>query len=193
MEMISPVTPICPTHTVCPQLTLFKGIAYAFPRSEYDADLSDIEVVRDWGPQVKFCSKIPSLISYTPASNSSDLQWGASISEEALVVKDVKKGLDARSSSVDDVELTLQTTDKGHLKVEKVTNPKAHPSLLRTPEQIVADYLTKVFHYLENTFEFLGPHLRTTVQVDIVVTVPAVEDLDIIHKSIPLTCMIGLV
>lgn len=156
------------------QLTFIKGVAYAFPPSD-KASLDDIEVVEDWGPQMKFFSRIPSLISYSPASNPLDQQWGASISEDAVVLKNVKKELDV-PSRVAELEFKLQTSKQAiNLDFENVTKSNGDPPLRKTPEQIVTDYLAKVFQYLKDPFEFLGQHLKSKIPVDIVVTVPVVR------------------
>lgn len=47
----------------------------------------------------------------------------------------------------------------------------------KDPEDVVTDYLTKVFEYLDEAFDVFGSHLRQNIPVDIVVTVPVVSPL----------------
>ncbi|CZR64187.1 uncharacterized protein PAC_14084 [Phialocephala subalpina] len=153
--------------------TTFTGVAFAAPRSDY-ASLDDLEVVEDWGPQMKLSSKIPSVYSYSPSSNPLDQQWGASISEDAVTMVNTKMELDVQDNKVDELELILQVLEGTcNLDFENVKKSRGYPEYTwKDPEEIVTDYLTKVFQYLNDSFEFLGTHLRSKIAVDIVITVP---------------------
>lgn len=154
---------------------LLTGVAFAAPRSDY-ASLDDLEVVEDWGPQMKLSSKIPSVYSYSPASNPLDQQWGASISEDAVTMVNTKMELDVQDNKVDELELILQVLEGTcNLDFENVKKSRGYPEYTwKDPEEIITDYLTKVFQYLNDSFEFLGTHLRSKIAVDIVITVPVV-------------------
>ncbi|KUJ14621.1 actin-like ATPase domain-containing protein [Mollisia scopiformis] len=153
--------------------TTFTGVAYALPRSDY-ASLDEVLVVDNWGPQMNITSKIPSIYSYSPATSPLDQQWGASISDDSVTMVNTKMELDVQEKRIDELELILQVLEgTSNLDFEHVKKSQGYPEYTwKDPEEIVTDYLTKVFQYLDDSFEFIGEHLKSKIAVDIVVTVP---------------------
>lgn len=149
------------------------GVAYATPRSA-DASLKDITLVRDWGSNMGNHNKIPSVISYTPSSTGS-IQWGSSISSNAVTYVNTKMELEIGESQLDELELIQQVLDSvGALDFEAVKKEKISGYTWKSPEGIVTDYLTQVFNHLKKSIDHFGERLRGLLQVDIVVTVPVV-------------------
>src|SRR4051812_8621560 len=61
------------------------GVAIATP-DRNRANLSEIDVIKDWGPGMGNLDKVPSVISYSPSSGAQERQWGASLSPEAVAM-----------------------------------------------------------------------------------------------------------
>jgi hypothetical protein len=151
------------------------GIAYSTPSSDF-ANLNDIQVVETWPAQMENSGKIPSVISYSPASRG-ELQWGSSISENAVTMVNTKLELDVQENKLDELDLILSTLDRVHdFDIEAVKKERGDPEYSpKTPEKIVIDYLTKVFEHLSVEFDDkYGSHLKSQLEVDVVVTVPVV-------------------
>ncbi|KAF8867412.1 hypothetical protein BDZ45DRAFT_13223 [Acephala macrosclerotiorum] len=153
----------------------FTAVAFAFPRRMNNASFDDISVVEDWGPQMKLSSKIPSAISYSPAISPLDQQWGASLSEDALVITNTKLELENSGSKeglLGSISRLLEGTS--NLAFEYIKTSKGIDNYpWKSPEEIVTDYLTHVFQYLMASFEFLNPRLLSKISTDIVISVPA--------------------
>ncbi len=128
---------------------------------------------------MKLSSKIPSVYSYSPASAPIDQQWGGSISDDAVTMVNTKMELDVQDNKVDELELILQVLEGTcNLDFDNVKKSRGYPEYTwKDPEEIVTDYLKKVFEYLNDAFEFIGSHLRSKIPVDIVITVPVVRVL----------------
>jgi hypothetical protein len=152
-----------------------KGVAFATPRSDI-ASLEDIEIVTDWGPQMGNHSKIPSVYSYSPAGSAGEQQWGSSLSPDAVTMVNTKMELDVQDNKLDELELILQVLDgTRNLEFDAVKKSGGYPEYPgKNPEEIVTDYMTKVFQHLNQSFELFGSHLKAQLQVDIVITVPLV-------------------
>jgi hypothetical protein len=121
-------------------------------------------------------NKIPSVYSYSPASPAGEQQWGASLSPDAVTMVNTKMELDVQDDKVDELELILQVLDGTHnLEFDNVKKSRGYPEYTwKNPEEIVTDYLTKVFQHLNQSLEYFGSHLRAQIPVDIVITVPVV-------------------
>lgn len=152
-----------------------KGVAFATPRSD-DASLEDIEIVTNWGSQMGNHNKIPSVYSYSPASSAGEQQWGVSLSPDAVTMVNTKMELDVQDKKLDELELILQVLDgTSNLEFAAVKKSRGYPEYTwKNPEEIVTDYLTKVFQHLNQSFEHFGSHLKARLQVDVVITVPVV-------------------
>jgi len=131
--------------------------------------------VDDWG-QMGTHHKIPSVISYSPASAAGEQQWGASLSDDAVTMVNTKLELDVQENKLDELDLILQVLDgTNDLEFESVKTSKGYPEYTwKNPEDIVTDYLTKVFRHLNQVVDHFGPSLRAQIPVDIVITVPVV-------------------
>lgn len=152
-----------------------KGVAFATPKGD-DVSLDKISLVDDWG-KMGIHHKIPSVYSYSPASPAGEQQWGDSLSEDAVTMVNTKLELDVQDNKLDELELILQVLDgTGNLAFDRVKASKGYPEYSwKNPEDIVADYLTQVFHHLNQVVTDFGPDLRAQIPVDIVITVPVVR------------------
>jgi hypothetical protein len=116
--------------------------------------------------------KIPSVYSYSPALNG-EQQWGESLSPKAVTMINTKLELNVQDNKLDELELILRVLDgTKNLHFGHVRARKGYPEYSwKSPEEIVTDYMTKIFQYVDKyleKFRVLG------LPVDIVVTVPVV-------------------
>jgi hypothetical protein len=139
--------------------------------------LTDIDLVDNWGENMGLSGKIPSVYSYSPPTEAREQQWGASISPKAITMVNTKLELDVQENRIDELELILQVLDgTNNLDFEHVKKSRGYPEYTwKTPEEVVTDYLRKVFQYLYQNFETFGQHLKLNIPVDIVLTVPVVS------------------
>jgi hypothetical protein len=84
-------------------------------------------------------------------------------------------------STLGELDMTLQVLDgMANLNFdEMLMNRGSHdiPAYShKSPEEIVTDYLEKVFQYLEQEVDRFGPIARKHTATDLVVTVPTVSD-----------------
>jgi len=117
--------------------------------------------------------KVPSVYSYSPAPNG-EQQWGDSLSPKAVTMINTKLELDVQDNKSDELELILQVLDgMKNLHFDHVRACRGYPEYTwKNPEEIVTDYLIKIFQYVNKhveKFRVLG------LPVDIVVTVPVVR------------------
>ncbi|KAI9776338.1 MAG: hypothetical protein M1839_000418 [Geoglossum umbratile] len=157
--------------------TTYTGVAIATPLGNV-ANIDEIDIIKDWGPEMGNHDKIPSIISYSPASNDQEQQWGSSLSPEAVVMVHTKLELDVHSPS-EELDLVLQALDGMYnLHFQQVKVARGLPEYTwKGPAEIVEDYLTKLFDSLLEAMERLAgfeEELRALMPVDIVVTIPAV-------------------
>ncbi|KAL2073566.1 hypothetical protein VTL71DRAFT_10892 [Oculimacula yallundae] len=152
--------------------TTFTGVAFATPRFD-DANLDDIIIVDDWGAKMGNQEKIPSIFSYSPAPNGEE-QWGLDIAEDAVTMVNTKMELDVQDDKIDELELVLQVLNGTcNLDFENVKAQRGYPKYpVKSPDQVVTDFLSKVFQHLSNDLEHFGSHLRALMPVDLVITVP---------------------
>jgi hypothetical protein len=155
-----------------------QGVAFATPSSD-QASLDEIDIVFEWGSkQPGNHNKIPSIISYSPAGPAGEEQWGASLSPDAVTMVNTKMQLDEQDTKQDELDLILQVLDGvNNLEFEAVKKAKGLPDYTwKTPEEIVTDYLTKIFEHVNSkVFQLMGSHLLSQLQVDVVITVPVVR------------------
>ena len=87
-----------------------------------------------------------------------------------------KLELDVEDNKLDELELIQQLLHgTKNLGFEHVKASKGYPAYTwKTPEDIVTDYLTQVFQYLNHAVADFGSALRAQMPVDIVITVPVV-------------------
>ena len=119
--------------------------------------------------------KIPSVISYSLKTANREQQWGTDLSPQAIAMVHTKLQLDVDDVSAE-LDLILQALDGMHnLDFRYIRDAGSAPKYPRKgPEEIVEDYLTRVFDYLLQAVGSFTQELRDRIPVDIVVTVPAV-------------------
>ena len=119
--------------------------------------------------------KVPSVYSYSPAT-AGEQQWGASLSENAVAMVNTKLELDLHDIP-EELDIILQTLDgMKDLQFDHIQAAKGAPDFpYKGAEDIVTDYLTKVFAYLFRVVVKFSKELRDRIPVDIVVTVPTVR------------------
>lgn len=142
--------------------------------------MNGIDIINVSGDEMRNDEKVPSVISYSPASENQELQWGSSLSSNAVAMVHTKLALDVRGNS-EELDLILESLDGMHdLKFQHIKDFKGSPPYpWKIPEVIVEDYLTKAFDAfleamdsrLDNGFK---QEIRDHLPVDIVVTIPAV-------------------
>ncbi|KAF2249310.1 hypothetical protein BU26DRAFT_519428 [Trematosphaeria pertusa] len=155
--------------------TTFTGVAYATPAGNRCA-LREIDVVTDWGPQMENHDKVPSVVSYSRPSTAREQQWGSSLSPNAVTMVHTKLELDLESVA-GELDLTLQVLDGmknlNFLRIMGDQEGDGIPAYShKSPEEIVQDYLSRVFQYLGKVVEGFSTVLRVRIPTDIVVTVP---------------------
>jgi hypothetical protein len=160
-------------------LTAVVGIAYATP-SGTKCRLGEITVMIDWGSQMLNQGKVPSVISYSPQSELMEEQWGSSLSPNAVSMVHTKLEL-GMQDVLGELDMTLQVLD-GMKNLSFADMMAANGDYDRpayshkAPEEIVTDYLTKVFLRLEEAVEDFTDAFRIHTATDIVVTVPTVSE-----------------
>ena len=118
--------------------------------------------------------KIPSVISYTPSDGTAQ-QWAFDMSIDAVTMIRTKLELDVHEKVLDELQLLvealdgMQNLDFDHVK--RNINPGYTP---KEPEEIVTDYLTKLFEFIDQDTDFIGS-LKAFIPVDIVITTPVVR------------------
>jgi hypothetical protein len=130
--------------------------------------------------------KIPSVISYSLKTRNLERQWGSNLSPEAIAMVHTKLQLDVDDTSTE-LDLILQELEGMHnLSFQYIEEAEGRPKFTRKgPEEIVEDYLCKVFDYLlemHDRFAVFAEELRNTIPVDIVVTIPAVRLFALNHN-----------
>jgi len=164
-----------PEHRVLNTHKYLLGIAYATPLATTCA-LNEIDVMTSWGSQMDNHDKVPSVISYSEPTEAKEQQWGSSLSPDAITMVHTKLELDVHDVS-EELDLILQSLDgMRNLHFQHIKASGGLPAYTeKSAEEIVADYLAKVFTYLEKSVENFTKVLRDRISTDIVVTVPTVQ------------------
>jgi hypothetical protein len=157
-------------------------VAWATPAGDR-ANLSEIKVVQNWGAQMRNLEKIPSVVSFTKKSpERGERQFGADLSKDAIAMVHTKLQLGVGSTS-DELDHILEALDGiRNLSFQYVKKSEGLPKqTLLGPEEIVKEYLERVFHYIfeaeSESLSNFAAELRSRTPVDIVVTIPAVSVL----------------
>ncbi|KAH7078168.1 hypothetical protein BKA63DRAFT_552283 [Paraphoma chrysanthemicola] len=153
--------------------TTYTGVAYATPLGTI-CPLSEITVIKDWGPDMKNHDKVPSVISYNPSEDFQ--QWGSSLSLDAVTM--VRKKLEICHHSLrGELDLVVQVLEgmrnlnfDGLIRASKDRRLPIYAC--KSPEQIITDYLAKVFTYLDNTVANFRESFRKHTKTDLVITIP---------------------
>lgn len=158
-------------------LTSIAGIAYATP-SGTKCDLGKIDIMQSWGSGMLNQDKVPSVISYSPQSEAMEQQWGSNLSPNAVSMVHTKLELGLQDV-LGELDMTVQVLDG--MKNLSFANMMAangdydRPAYShKNPEEVVTDYLSKVFLRLEEVVEGFTDAFRRHVATDVVVTVPTV-------------------
>ncbi|KAF3050005.1 hypothetical protein E8E11_009658 [Didymella keratinophila] len=155
--------------------TTFTGVAFATPTGD-KCTLSEITVITDWGTQMSNHDKVPSVKSYSVPSVNREQQWGSSLSPNAVSMVHTK--LELGPQDLDgELDMTLQVLDgMKNLNFNQMmilNEGEQRPAYShKTPEEIVTDYLTNIFEYLDRSVSHLSESFRKYTSTDIVVTVP---------------------
>lgn len=120
--------------------------------------------------------KVPSVISYSLKTNKNEQQWGSDISRHSIAMTNTKLQLDVDDTSTE-LEQILEALDGMHnLDIRYIKSAEGRPKYTRKgPEEIVGDYLEKIFLYLMEAVSFFTADLIRRIAVDIVVTMPVVS------------------
>ncbi|OAP64492.1 hypothetical protein AYL99_00464 [Fonsecaea erecta] len=152
--------------------TTYTGVAYATPNSNH-LPLDEIDLIEDWGSNMGNHKKIPSVISFSPSTEAMEQQWGYDLSEHAISIVHTKLELDLQDVS-SELDLMIQALDGmcdfgfDHIRGAG----SAHAFSDKSAEQIVTEYLSRVFEHLSAAIVKFSASFRVHVPVDIVVTVP---------------------
>jgi molecular chaperone DnaK (HSP70) len=159
----------------CSILTKRVGVAIATPVGD-KAKLNEIDIIHDWGPKMGNHDKIPSVISYSLRSQNLEHQWGTDLSPQAIAMVHTKLQLDVADTS-SELDLILEGLDGMHnLDFQYIENSGGTPKYThKGPEEIVEDYLTKVYDFLLVAVRNFTESLIIEIPVDIVATIPAVS------------------
>jgi hypothetical protein len=135
-----------------------------------------IYAVTNWGAHMDNHNKVPSVISYTDPPSDEEQQWGSSLSEDAICMIHTKLELDVESVS-EELDLILSSLEgMKNFNFQHIQENKGsadYPD--KSSEEIVTDYLTKVFEYVLDTVEHFTEEFLARVPTDIVMTVPTVS------------------
>jgi hypothetical protein len=130
--------------------------------------------------------KVPSVISYSRPSEAMEQQWGSNLSANAVSMVHTKLELGIQDV-LGELDMTLQVLDgmKNLSFADMMAANDDHglPAYShKTPEEIVTDYLTKVFkrfyEAVEDSVEDFTAAFKRNTATDLIVTVPTV-----CHKS----------
>jgi molecular chaperone DnaK (HSP70) len=157
-----------------PVPTNSTGVAYATPTGRR-SQLRETDVITDWGDQMGILDKIPSVYSYSPSTAKGEQQWGLSISEDAIAMVNTKLELDLHDVP-EELDIVLHALDgMKNLHFQHIKAAGGLPAFTwKGPEDIITDYLRKVFAYLLQAVAQFSEEFRAQAPVDIVVTVPPV-------------------
>ncbi|OCK81694.1 actin-like ATPase domain-containing protein [Lepidopterella palustris CBS 459.81] len=156
--------------------TTFTGVAFRdVLMNQNNVNVDDgLRLVDVWPPRVTSV-KVPSEISFSAAPGR-ESQWGFDISQKATKMVWTKLELDQQERS-DELRMILSALN-GMKNLDLSAIEKSHgipdyPAM--DPEDIVADYLSKVrAHVVQTLVQTYGAEYLSIIPIDIVITVPAV-------------------
>jgi hypothetical protein len=119
--------------------------------------------------------KIPSVISFSPSTEAGEQQWGYDLSEDAISMVHTKLELDLQDVA-SELDLMLHALDgMKNFSFDYIKKVGVLPAYTdKTAEQVVTEYLSRVFVHLSAVILDFSEAVRVRVPVDIVVTVPTV-------------------
>jgi molecular chaperone DnaK (HSP70) len=132
--------------------------------------------MQNWGSQMLNQNKVPSVISYSPPSADMEQQWGSSLSPKAVSMVHTKLELGIQDV-LGELDMTIQVLDGmknlNFREMMAANTDQDRPAYSqKSPEEIVTDYLTKVFRRLDEAVEEFTDAFRRHTTTDLVVTVP---------------------
>jgi molecular chaperone DnaK (HSP70) len=122
--------------------------------------------------------KIPSVYSYSPPTAANEQQFGYDLSPSAVAMVNTKLELDTQDTKLAELESLIHALEgMKNLSYANVRRSDGNPGFSwKSSEEIVTDYLTKVFeafsHYLERVFPKFSGTMKENYPVDLVITVP---------------------
>jgi molecular chaperone DnaK (HSP70) len=154
-----------------------RGVAFATPKGT-KCMLREITVMQDWGPQMTNLGKIPSVISYSRPSEALEQQWGSNLSPSAVSMVHTKLELGVQDV-IGELDMTIQVLDGmknlSFADMMAANDDHNRPAYTdKSPEDIVTDYLTKVFAHLDESVRVFNNAFKRQTVTDLVVTVPTV-------------------
>ncbi|KIW07496.1 uncharacterized protein PV09_01461 [Verruconis gallopava] len=162
--------------------TTYSGIAFATPPGETIGKLEEVHLMTNYGYAMNNDNKIPSVNSYSePSLNKSrkERQFGRDLSPNAVAMVNSKLELDVQDTKLAELESLVHALEgMKNLSYANVKRCRGHPGFSwKSSEQIVTDYLAKVFkafsEYLDRAYPGMGNALREEVPTELVITVPA--------------------
>jgi hypothetical protein len=105
-----------------------------------DISLDYIDAIRDWGPRMSNTQAVPSLMGYPPQNGQCERGWGKDISATAIVIQNARLGLQTLSGTGSEEEDPKEKRLREALRY-----------IGRSAEQVVTDYLRRVFYCLQKT------------------------------------------
>lgn len=122
--------------------------------------------------------KVPSVYSYSQPTAAMEQQWGGSVSPDAVAMVHTKLELDLGTTN-DELDIITQSLDgMGDLSFEHLKTPIGVGGLPQytytSAEEIVTDYLVKVFEYVRGLVDTFSEAVRGRFPTDIVITIPTV-------------------
>ena len=119
--------------------------------------------------------KVPSVISYSNPGPKQEQQWGRSLGPNAITMVHTKLELDVHNV-LEELDLIIQSLDgMDNLNFMHIKTSGNSPAYTyKTPEEIVTDYMTKVFQHLEDDVAKFSMEFREQTPTDLVITVPTV-------------------
>ncbi|KAF2828907.1 hypothetical protein CC86DRAFT_199672 [Ophiobolus disseminans] len=152
--------------------TTYTGVAFATPKGSV-CPLNEITVIKEWDEHHTNADKVPSVISYS--NSKSHQQWGSYCNFSPGALTMVHKKLELCPHPLQgELDLVLQVLkDMKNLNFDDMIEDGLVPAhACKSPEEIVTDYLTKVFLYLDQKVEKFKGSFRIYTTTDLVVTVP---------------------
>ena len=135
-----------------------------------DTLIHDIRVIQSWKTHESL--KVPSKISYTHSRVGRE-QWGFDIDDNAIVHKELRRGLAGPKSKLEELRDLSALVYAARVANLDETVPR---HLIKTPDHMAVDFLSFV---AEKTCDeirtVVGRHVLDNVPVDLVVTYEAVS------------------
>ena len=158
--------------------TTYTGLALARTKTNH-ANIDDIEVLQNWGPNGNNQSKVRSMISYVK-SLTHGTQWGSAVDDHATAMVNTKLELEPQPTRFDELELTLYLLmGTGNLAFQHLKSIGDQPAYSSAaPQKVVQDYLSHICASAMQKGVFTKTDLskanESKIPIDIVITVPAV-------------------